>query len=98
MCMYSLKKGRIIREEGWTAEESERRTVSSSSSLFQGCPPPEAGDANYSSSCEQFVQPIFNRPGAPWVFTSAANTSGNVGRRKLAWDVFASDSSKICRI
>lgn len=43
----------------WHSEmESE---VSSRRSLFQGCPPPppEAGDANYSSSCEQFVQPIY---------------------------------------
>lgn len=45
-------------------------------------PPPEAGDANYSGSCEQFVEHrrayVFNSHGAlraPRVFTSVANTA-----------------------
>lgn len=44
--------------------------------------PPEARDANYSGSCEQFVEYSGNvclipagLPAAPWVFTSAANTA-----------------------
>lgn len=44
--------------------------------------PPEARDANYSGSCEQFVEYSGNvclipagLPAAPRVFTSAANTA-----------------------
>lgn len=72
--------------------KGEGANSSGHSSTFSGRPravvpagrelPPEARDANYSGSCEQFVeyrgQRIFNNPRtppSPWVFTSVANTA-----------------------
>lgn len=54
-------------------------------------PPPEAGDANYSGSCEQFVEHrrayVFNSHGAlraPRVFICSEYRGRNTGRRKLS--------------
>lgn len=54
---YILKdylKGRRLGDAAEGSEMESERVYS----------PSLGGDANYSSSCEQFVQPIFNSPGA----------------------------------